>query len=156
MAQGAIMLNREYYKSTYNPGDWRSGLTTNDMRVQVKQVMDKQRLGMHMAPYESTAAALGLILNKADAFFTQVLEEHREKIAYALDLERRISELEQSLKEAHQDITTLRDANATLQSEVERPVGQSVPHVAAKGAGSKPAGIKPPAAGNKPVVGKKR
>lgn len=152
----ALVTNKEYYKLAYNPGDWRDGLTTNQLRLEVKQVMDKQRLGMFMAPFESTAAALALILNKADAFFSQLLEERQGFFARMVKAEGEVTELHASLKAANEIITALREENATLQSKVERPVGQSVSAVPAQRPGSKPAGTKPAAKGNKPVVGNKR
>lgn len=137
---------KKYYDVQYVPGQWRSGLRDAALITQVKQVADRHRLGALQQPYESTAAALILLLNKADVAMTKMGQEmqsmldilemgKREIEAASAEIvakTNRIVELEASLKAAQEQLLALREVkHASVQSEVVPEVGSDVPRVSA-------------------------
>lgn len=130
---------KKYYDVQYVPGQWRSGLKDAGLITQVKQVADRHRLGALQLPYESTAAALILLLNKADLAMTKMGQEMQSMLDIMEMGKRemelgaaRIAELEGALKAAQDKIAALEEAkDAPIQSEVVSNVGLGVSGISA-------------------------
>lgn len=133
-----IMNKKEYYGSLYVPGNWREGVKSPTLRIQIKQVMDRKRTGALQEPYETTAVAVIELLDKADGVLDATMREMNLMAEQAGDVKNRIKELEASLKAAQEEVQTLRSKNATVQPQVannlpKKPVSHTTSSAGRKG-----------------------
>ena len=130
---------KEYYENAYKPGEWRSGIKSSTLQVQIRDVEKRRKQGAYQEPYETTAAAVIELLDKADASYTALATEMMGLLQKHAELSVEKDLVQKHLDEAYEALKAAQEKIAALESQKHETVQSKVAENLSKGTTLDPA-----------------